>query len=211
MPQESPAARDSRRERGAETRERILDAAVSSIDAVGFARTTSQRIARGAGISVGAVQHHFPAKDEILAAVLERSAKNLDAQFEGIALPAHTPVSERVEVFVERAWRHYGSASFRSTAQILANAAALASGGGKPAAPIAASAGSAARLWKRIFGDLDLPERRQREIRQFAFAALTGLAAAARFQRGERETRSAVALLKVSLTAIFERSRSPDV
>jgi len=197
------AAPDARRERGAGTRERVLDAAIALLDEEGFARTTTQRSAARAGVSVGAVQHHFPAKADVLAAVLERSALNLEAQFEDVALPASATAAERAAVFVERAWRHYGSASFRSTAQILANASELAAGADGPALPIVASARSAERLWQRIFGDLDLPARRQREIRQFAFAALTGMAAASRFRGRASESRASLALLARALEAAF--------
>jgi AcrR family transcriptional regulator len=183
---------------------------VTSIDEVGFARTTSQRIARMAGVSVGAVQHHFPAKDEILAAVLAASVRDLEAQFEDIDPTRSTALSDRVDLFVERAWRHYGSAAFRSTSLILANARALAPDDGRAAAPIAASARGAAQLWNRIFEGVDVPQRRQREIRQFAFAALTGMASARRFQVGETGVRAQLALLKTALTALFETAGSAE-
>lgn len=194
----------SRGDRSTSTRERILAAVVESIDEVGFAQTTSQRIARYAGVSVGAVQHHFPTKDDILSAVLEGSFRNLEAQFEGVSVNPSTPLSERIDLFVERAWRHYGSAAFRSTSQILANARALAPGADAHAAPIASSARGAARLWSLVFGDIDLPERRQRGIRQFAFAALTGIAAAKRFQNADAGMRTQLQMLKTALGAVFE-------
>lgn len=194
----------ARSSRGASTRARILEAVVSSIDQVGFARTTSQRIARLAGVSVGAVQHHFPAKDDILAAVLATSVRDLGAQFEGVVVTRSTPLAERVDLFVERAWRHYGSAAFRSTAQILANAQSLAPAGGGHAAPIVASARGAATIWNDVFGDIDVSSRNQREIRRFAFAALTGLASARRFHSGEGGLQAQLTLLETALRALFE-------
>jgi AcrR family transcriptional regulator len=210
MPETSRGARTapnrSRSDRSAATRARILDAVVASIDEVGFARTTSQQIARYAGVSVGAVQHHFPSKEDILAAVLDGSVRNLEAQFEGVHVDPSTGLAERIDLFTERAWGHYGSAAFRGASQILANARELAPGGDGNTPPIVASARGAARLWNRIFGDIQIPERRQREVRQFAFAALTGMAAARRFQSGEAGARTQLEMLKTALGAIFEQA-----
>lgn len=197
----------TRQERSAETRARILEAVIRSIDDIGFARTTSQRIARCAGLSVGAVQHHFATKDEILAAVLESSLRSLEARFEDVDV-GDAPLVERIEIFVDRAWRHYGSAAFRSTAEILANARNLAAGDpDTPHAPaILASSRGATRLWNRVFAGIDLPARRQREIRRFAFAALTGMANTKRFQPAEAAMSPQLEILKTSLLAVFEQA-----
>jgi len=195
-------ARTARGERGAATRARILDAAVASIDAVGFASTTAQRIARGAGVSVGAVQHHFPAKSEILDAVLERSYENLASRFEGVDV-AELGLDERIALFVDRAWGHYGSAAFRSTLVILLNAPDARAGDARSEAALRASSKRATKLWNRVFTGVDVPAARQREIRHYAFASLSGLAIANRLQPNARAIRGQLALLKQSLRAIF--------
>jgi AcrR family transcriptional regulator len=187
------------------TRARILDAVVRCIDDVGFPGATATRIAEAAGVSVGAVQHHFPTKADVLAAVLERSFENLQAGFEDV----HTrnwPLERRVSVFVERAWRHYGSAAFRSTLEILLNERALAAGGENPtaSAPIYTSARRATQLWESVFAGIDVPASRQREIRQFTFASLSGLAMARRLQPSEASMEAQVAMLEVSLLTLFE-------
>ena len=63
--------RRSHAERTAETRCRVMAAVVESIADVGYQKTTSAEIARRAGVTWGAVQHHFGDKDGILMAVLE--------------------------------------------------------------------------------------------------------------------------------------------
>ena len=62
--------RRSHAERRAETRARIIEAVIESIAEVGFHRTTAVEITRRAGVTWGAVQHHFGDKDGILLAVL---------------------------------------------------------------------------------------------------------------------------------------------
>jgi AcrR family transcriptional regulator len=197
----------TRGKRGAATRARILDAAVASIDAVGFANTTAQQIARAAGVSVGAVQHHFPAKSEILDAVLEHSFDSLARRFEGIELEG-LDLEARISLFVDRAWLHYGSATFRSTLVILSNVPDANTRDARSNAAIRASAARATKLWNRVFSGVDLPARSQREIRQYAFASLSGLAISNRLQPNAAAARAQTETLEIALAAVFEEARA---
>ena len=112
------AGRRSQADRSAETRARILAAAVRCVDELGFARATFQRIARRAGVTVGAVQHHFAAKEDVLRAVLEDSFEHLSRCFDGVCVEGAS-LEERVSIFIDRAWLHCGYPPFRSTLEIL--------------------------------------------------------------------------------------------
>src|SRR5262245_62336179 len=110
--------RRSQAERTAETRARIIEAVVACIDELGFPRATASEIGRRAGVTWGAVQHHFGGKDGILAAVLEDSFARFARRFDDLpAQPAS--LEERASLFVQRAWEHFGSAHYRSTFEIL--------------------------------------------------------------------------------------------
>ncbi len=54
-----------------QTRERILDAATSLFARHGFDGTSTARIAHGAGVPKGLLFYYFPAKTDILAALLD--------------------------------------------------------------------------------------------------------------------------------------------
>ncbi|MDM7487214.1 TetR/AcrR family transcriptional regulator [Rhodococcus sp. CSLK01-03] len=58
-------------ERTAVTRAKLLDAAVDSLVELGYARTTTQVIAKRAGVSRGAQLHHFPTKESLVVAAVE--------------------------------------------------------------------------------------------------------------------------------------------
>ena len=122
--QAPPRERRSQTERTAETRERVMAAVVESIAEVGYPKTTANEIARRAGVTWGAVQHHFGDKDGILVAVLEES---FDRFAELLAdhpddLPKEAlSLEERVSLFIDRSWLHFGSAHYRSTFEILQN------------------------------------------------------------------------------------------
>ncbi|MEU5263182.1 TetR/AcrR family transcriptional regulator [Amycolatopsis sp. NPDC021455] len=74
-------------QRREQTRTALLDATIDSLVEVGYARTSVQEICARAGVSKGAVQHHFTAKAELMAAAVEhlttklrrRLAASLDA------------------------------------------------------------------------------------------------------------------------------------
>lgn len=58
-------------ERTAETRERLLEATVSSLIELGYAQTSTTEVSRRAGVSRGAQTHHFPTKAELVVAAVE--------------------------------------------------------------------------------------------------------------------------------------------
>ncbi len=58
-------------EKSAETRRRLLDAAILSLIERGYANTTGSEIAERAGLSRGAQLYHFPTKEDLLTKAVE--------------------------------------------------------------------------------------------------------------------------------------------
>jgi len=58
-------------EKSAETRRRLLDAAIVCLIDRGYANTTTSEIAERAGLSRGAQLYHFPKKEELLTSAIE--------------------------------------------------------------------------------------------------------------------------------------------
>jgi len=193
--------RRTQAERRATTRRRILEAVVSSIAEVGFRRTTATRIAARAGVTWGAVQHHYGGKDGILAAVLDDTFARFAAHFDDMPDPATTALDVRVRQFVARAWAHFGSAHFRSMFEILLQA--FRGTGERRATPGEQQLrmlDGVDRLWRRAFPDAPLPRARRIELESYTLAVLMGLA----LQRaisggGTREPKVEVALLARTL------------
>jgi len=163
-------------ERTSETRARIMSAVVESIAELGFKRSTAAEIARRAGITWGAVQHHFGGKDGILVAVLEDSftrfaERLIDIDVDGV------PLERRVALFVERAWQHFASPDFRSTFEILQHYAADSASEGQRA-----MLASWNRVWSRIFDDAHLSLTRRAALQHFTISFLVGRASLVRFK-----------------------------
>lgn len=100
------------------TKEKIITAVIGLIKEQGFSAASSSQIAKRAGVTWGAVQHHFGGKNEILEQVLERSHQAFhqrlsDPRFiEGDA-------EARVSNYVEAAWGHYQGDEYMATVEIL--------------------------------------------------------------------------------------------
>jgi AcrR family transcriptional regulator len=68
-------------ERTAETRRAVLDATLDALVELGFKGTTTTEVARRAGVSVGALQGHFPAKTDLLTAAVTYSLERRVEEF----------------------------------------------------------------------------------------------------------------------------------
>jgi AcrR family transcriptional regulator len=173
-----PEPRRSQAERTAATRARIVAAVHACISERGFARTTAAEIARRAGVTWGAAQHHFGGKDGILLAVLDDSFARFASRLERV--DAEAPLEARVAQFVERAWEHFASPHYRSTHEILIHA-------GEALSPLwrQRMQRAWAAVWSRVFSSERLPRRRAIALQQLAVASLAGLASIRTFE-GER-------------------------
>ena len=90
--------------RGAETRERILDAALSSFGTIGYDGTSLDDLANGLGIRKQTILYHFVSKQGLLGAVVDRSAADLNAALLEV-LDGEATDWERVEALVRSVFR----------------------------------------------------------------------------------------------------------
>ena len=89
------------KEEAARTREAIVEAALACFDRYGIATSTLEQIACAAGVSKGAVYHHFSGKRAILRAIRERvSLPLLDAADVTLLRSGGQPALDRVEGFL---------------------------------------------------------------------------------------------------------------
>ena len=63
-------------------RDRILDAAEQLVSAAGASNLTLDAVAQSAGVSKGGLLYHYPSKDALLVAMLERHCEQIDARCE---------------------------------------------------------------------------------------------------------------------------------
>ncbi|MEV4420352.1 helix-turn-helix domain-containing protein [Patulibacter sp. NPDC049589] len=106
-----------KQERSLRTRAALLDAAVEELLARGYAELSTAGVARRAGVSRGAQQHHFASKDELLIeAVRELAARRMTELRDGIA--ADAPVAERIRRTLDLALEQYAGPLFATTLEL---------------------------------------------------------------------------------------------
>jgi AcrR family transcriptional regulator len=118
-----PRTQQQRRE---ETRRALLDAAVESLIEVGFARTTTLEVQRRAGVSRGALLHHFPSKAELLVAAVDHLAEMRAKEMKAFAsqLPPDVPgapsdqLNPRTNVVLDLLWQCFSGTFFKVSMEL---------------------------------------------------------------------------------------------
>lgn len=192
--------------RTAETRGRIIAAVLESVSEVGFQRTTANEITRRAGVTWGAVQHHFGGKDGMLVAVLEASFEHFAAQLEDIPSQGLS-LEERANRFIDGAWAHFSSSQYRCTFEILLNGG-VRSAGSSATSWQAEMFRSWDRIWRRIFHDSELTRRQHVLLGHYTVATLSGLASTLMLEgEGAKLQRAELDFLKGLLARELSRHR----
>lgn len=190
--------RRSQEQRSAETRERLILAAIECICRTGYAETTTTLIAERARVSRGALQHHFASKADLIVAVIDRVAGELNLRFDVAALVA-VPLEQRVALVCDRYWDVFMGESFRAVLSISANI------GGDPGLARRLSAvfdetrAGYGAAWLELFRDTGRTDEELAAIRRVVMSAARGFGVLKMLQpRGnherDRETLHAIAL-----------------
>jgi AcrR family transcriptional regulator len=94
--------RRSNLERSSETRRKLFDASISCLHELGYAATTTALVAERAGVSRGAMNHHFATKVDLMVAVVEYVyARDINIYREGLE---RTPSKEHMRRLLDLAW-----------------------------------------------------------------------------------------------------------
>jgi AcrR family transcriptional regulator len=93
----------TREESRAQTRERLLDAALAVFSKDGLEAASIEEVAEAAGYSRGAFYSNFESKDDLLCAVLDREIQREGQEFEAIvtAIPPAELIGKLREYYVE--------------------------------------------------------------------------------------------------------------
>jgi AcrR family transcriptional regulator len=111
-------SRRSQIERTAETQSVLIQAAVRLLATAGYGKTTTQSIAKEAGVTTGALHHHFPTKDDLMLAVLDQSAITVEAKLEAEnAMPFTGKAS--IRDVVDHLWQIYGQPDYWAVWEII--------------------------------------------------------------------------------------------
>lgn len=182
--------RQKQDDRSAATRDKLMDGAYRIMRDLGHAGLRSANIARESGVSRGGLLHHYPTKEFLIAAVLERIATRMDERsWERIeAAPAH----ELLPAIVADATRRFFDESYKIQLDIL-----IASGDEEPVIAVRTalrSRPSARDGWADRLAATGLELQTARMITSFLWNMAKGLAVRNLVQRDETHVQRVVAL-----------------
>ncbi|MEV4729397.1 TetR/AcrR family transcriptional regulator [Saccharopolyspora sp. NPDC049426] len=117
------SSREPKQDRSRATRQRLLEATIDCLADQGWEATTVTAAAQRAGVSRGAAQHHFPAREDLITAALEHmfDARMAEIRAERTRLPEGLG---RTEFVVSRVVDYYTGELFKAALQVWTAAAA---------------------------------------------------------------------------------------
>jgi AcrR family transcriptional regulator len=111
--------RRTQAERRAGTRAALLEATIDCLVEDGYARTTTRRIAQRAGVTLGAVHHHFGSKVGLLGEARRYITTKWTEELLSKAPPETLPIPTRHEQMLDQAWESYKGRYFQAALEIL--------------------------------------------------------------------------------------------
>jgi AcrR family transcriptional regulator len=110
--------RRTQAERRAITRTALLDAAIGCLVDYGYANTTTRRIAERAGVTPGALQHHFASKAELLGELVGYIRAKSASEVFAAGMPKTRSIRKRHELLLDRMWRIYRGPLFTALVEL---------------------------------------------------------------------------------------------
>jgi AcrR family transcriptional regulator len=202
-----PRTRRSQEQRSAETRERLIVAAIECIERVGYVEATTTLIAQQANVSRGALQHHFATKADLIVAVIDRVSEELNLRFDVASLAA-APLEARVAAIVDRYWDVFTGPSFRAVLGIslsIAGEPALAS---RLSDSLDEARESYGVVWHELFRDAGLSATELSAIRRVVMSAARGFGVLKMLQPLGDHDADRTTLYKIALRELRHRSKT---
>jgi AcrR family transcriptional regulator len=117
------ASREPQQDRSRATRQRLLEAAIGCLAELGWTGSTVAVVAERAGVTRGALQHHFPTREDLFTAAIEHVAAERLAFLRGQQETLPPPGRARTEAVVAMLVRMYTDQSFKAALHLWVAAA----------------------------------------------------------------------------------------
>jgi AcrR family transcriptional regulator len=111
--------RRTQAERRVATRTALLQASIACLVDEGYANTTTRGVAQRAGVSPGALQHHFANKSELLSEAVRHLRAQITQEVLAQAPPDAPSSSGRLEALLDRIWAMRTGSLFQAQGELL--------------------------------------------------------------------------------------------
>lgn len=166
--------RRTQEERTAEARAKLIGAAITLICEKGFVRTTMAEIASLAGLTRGAIQHHFSGRVELVTTILHEVEQRVVASFTAAAPNPSIPIEKRIDILIDSLSAVGESSAYLAAMEICFTSRADPDLQGVVRQSMKRSSDHFRILWQRTFG-AEVPEETISDCRRVMVAVARGL------------------------------------
>jgi AcrR family transcriptional regulator len=199
------ADRRTQQQRRATTRAALLASAAEVVVDTGPGSSVGE-IARRAGLSKGALQHHFESKSDLLAAVVAMGWDDLAERF-ALLSGQSLPLGEHVAAVVHAMWDSYRQPACRAAFMISSDPNLDRDSAARLAPVFETSRRRLDELWRGLFADFDVSAEQLALSRRFARAHLLGMLVQRQLPSEEPDPESELVLLCDALLHLLNAER----
>lgn len=189
--------------RGADTYQKVINAGISAIANDGFHHSSTNKIAKLAGVTWGTLQHQFGDKARLLEAILEFCINDLINQLNN-SINANTPIEDRVDQLIEAIWHNQQTESNRAMQEILIGVQTDPELRQRFNPTMQKLRDLYNAQWQQLFSDFAMEESESDAIKQLTYSTLRGLASDLPLRSTDTAIHGAKAILKQTLTQLFK-------
>jgi AcrR family transcriptional regulator len=114
----APPGRRTQAERRTATRSALVRATVDTLVELGYARTTTQEVQSRAGVSRGALTHHFTAKADLVLAAMDHLYEEFSESVRKAAAALPDDPAARIRLGVELIWERFHGPLFVASMEL---------------------------------------------------------------------------------------------
>lgn len=176
--------RRTQADRSAETRVQLIRAATTLLHKIGFSGLTTANVAKEAGLTTGALHHHFPTKFELLFTVYDHLAERVLDDFtkqKNLATHGRLNVGKLVRYF----WGVYGDPEYWAIWEILIGTRAEAEVRPSTVSDRMEAIREVRYRWLEEHVDMGKNKREIFELLEFTLIAIRGLSLERLFHKEE--------------------------
>jgi len=166
------ARRRTQQERREETRASLLEGMMTALVELGYARATTNEIARRAGLTSGALQHHFASREELVLALVDYQFEEVRKQLEAFANDENTEADWKT--FIELLRNVYAGRRYMAIWEIVMGTRADVHLHTLVMQHRIQSQATLERLWSAVFEPLIPDARRRSDLMHYTLSTLRG-------------------------------------
>jgi len=176
-----PTRRRSQQQRSSETQRKLIEAAIQLLHESGFSRLTISDVAHRAGLTSGAIQHHFSSRRALIRGVVEALYPVLYTVVDHVAAAGRS-IPDRVDRLVDVYWSIYGKSEYLVFWELVFGTRELPEFRDYLRSLQKELVAGAVADIVRLFSDIGMQQRRAKELFVFVTCQLRGLAFVSLFE-----------------------------